>query len=200
MPTIVPITPERQIVGAHSFASFFVMIASRKRSFFPCSSLVSVSFSTINCITWAKPNAPMTRGISWMPDSRLILPNVKRGIPVALSMPIVARIMPNIVEIKPLEGESPSSQLILLKDRIMTATISLGPNINPISASAVPINVKIRMPMVPPKKDATFAVNSAAPGRPFLVSGYPSIAVIIAGESPGIFSRIALNAPPYILP
>ena len=53
---------------------------------------------------------------------------------------------------------------MLLRDRTITATISLGPNSNPISASPTPRKVRIRMPMVPPQKDAIFVVNRAFPG------------------------------------
>ena len=115
-------------------------------------------------MTWLNPNTPMTRGTSSTPDSRLMLPKVNRGMPVAPSVPMVAIMMPSMVEISPLVGESPSSQLMLLRDRTITATISLGPNSNPISASPTPRKVRIRMPMVPPQKDAIFVVNRAFPG------------------------------------
>jgi hypothetical protein len=36
------------------------------------------------------------------------------------------------------------------------------------------------------------AVNRALPAAPFRLKGYPSIAVMTAGESPGMLRRIAL--------
>ncbi len=55
-------------------------------------------------------------------------------------------------------------------------------------------------PMVPAMKELTAAMASAAPARPLRAMGYPSSTVITAAASPGVLSRIAVTAPPYMQP
>ena len=55
------------------------------------------------------------------------------------------------------------------------------------------------IPIVPPTKEARFAVKRACPGLFFFFAiGYPSSIVITAGLSPGMFSKMALKDPPYM--
>ena len=140
------------------------------------------------------------KGVKGIPPRRYMFPKSYLGAPDRVSMPMLARRMPSIVMTTPRMGFSPTSQLMEVMAISSRAVISEGPNLRPMSASAGPMKVRMIIPMVPPMQDATFAVISACPGLfRFEAIGYPSIAVMIAGESPGIFSRIALNAPPYML-
>jgi hypothetical protein len=78
------------------------------------------------------------------------------------------------------------------------AVISAGPNLSPRSANA---DRERQDDHADHTADEGGEVRGeqGLPRRLRLVAiGYPSRAVITAGESPGIFSRIALNAPPYI--
>ena len=80
-------------------------------------------------------------------------------------MPMQASRMPTIVITTPLIGFSPTSHVIEVIAMSSNTVISDGPKARPTRASAGPRIVRIRMPIVPPMKDAMFAVKSACPGR-----------------------------------
>lgn len=54
--------------------------------------------------------------------------------------------------------------------------------------------------MVPATNDPIAAVTRACAARPALAIRLPSIAVITDDDSPGVFGRIAVVDPPYMLP
>ena len=150
-------------------------------------------------MTCENPTVPIINGVNGIPPRRYILPKSYLGDPDKVSIPILASKIPNIVITSPFVGFSPTSQLIDVIAINKIAVISEGPNFRPISARAGPISVRMQIPIVPPINDAIFAVMSACPGLfLFVAIGYPSSAVITAGESPGMFRRIALKLPPYI--
>ena len=141
----------------------------------------------------------MTNGVNGIPPSRYILPNSYLGAPDSVSIPILASKIPNAVMTRPFTGFSPTSHEMDVMAIKSSAVISEGPNFSPRLASPGPIKVKMIIPIMPPTKEAVLAVIRACPGRfRFVAIGYPSSVVTTAGESPGIFKRMALNAPPYI--
>ncbi len=149
-------------------------------------------------ITWLNPNIPITRGISCIPLSMFTFPKLNLDRPSALSTPIVAIIMPRPVASKPPLGCSPRSQPMEVMASMIKRASSAGPNLRPNCARRGPDSVSIIIPIVPPMKEDMVDVERAFPACPFLARGYPSRAVITAGESPGIFKSIALKDPPYI--
>ena len=54
--------------------------------------------------------------------------------------------------------------------------------------------------MVPATNEPIAAVASACAPRPFLAISWPSIAVTIEPDSPGVLSRIEVVEPPYMAP
>ena len=54
--------------------------------------------------------------------------------------------------------------------------------------------------IVPATKEPTAAVARAAPPRPALAIGKPSMVVATDEDSPGVLSRIEVVEPPYIPP
>ena len=75
-------------------------------------------------MTWAKPTAPMMKGVKVMPPIRWMLPKLYRGTPVRVSMPMEATRMPSMVMTTPLVGFSPMSQLMEVMAISSTRVIS----------------------------------------------------------------------------
>ena len=82
----------------------------------------------------------------------------------------------------------------------MSVVYSAGPSCSANSASQGAAKVSPSVAMVPAMNEPIAAVASAGPARPACAIALPSIAVIIAPASPGVFSRMAAVEPPYCAP
>ena len=88
----------------------------------------------------------------------------------------------------------------LKKPNAINAQYSAGPNFN---ASTLSIGDNVTNSIVantPAIKELKPAANIAGPALPFLVILFPSMQVITALLSPGVFSNIAVVLPPYCDP
>ncbi len=82
----------------------------------------------------------------------------------------------------------------------MSAKYSAGPNSSASLTIAGATKVRASVAMVPAMKDPMAAVASACAPLPCRAIAWPSMAVTMLPDSPGVFSRIAVVEPPYIAP
>ena len=82
----------------------------------------------------------------------------------------------------------------------MSAKYSAGPKSSASFTKMGARNVSISVPSVPATKEPMAAVESAAAPLPFLAIRFPSTAVMIEPDSPGVLSRIEVVELPYMAP
>ena len=82
----------------------------------------------------------------------------------------------------------------------MSAKYSAGPNRRASLTSIGATKVSARVAMVPAMKEPMAAVAKAWAPRPCRAISWPSIAVTIEPDSPGVLSRMAVVEPPYMAP
>ena len=115
-------------------------------------------------------------------------------------MPIIAMPMPSSVAKIALRSDRPPMEATMVSAKSMRAKYSGGPNRRAISTSAGASSISIKVAKVPPTKEPMIAAISAVPARPLRASGCPSKVVTADDEQPGVLTRIAVVAPPYIAP
>ena len=101
---------------------------------------------------------------------------------------------------RPRSGEAPSTDETVANATTISAKYSAGPKRSAISASAGAATVRPTMPRVPATNEPIAAVASAADARPACAIRCPSMAVMMAPLSPGVFMRIDVVDPPYMAP
>lgn len=94
----------------------------------------------------------------------------------------------------------PSTTETEVKARTASAKYSAGPKTKAISEMVGAATVRSAVPIVPATKEPMAAVASAAAPRPFFAILFPSSAVIIEPDSPGVLIRIEVVEPPYMAP
>jgi hypothetical protein len=100
----------------------------------------------------------------------------------------------------PRTSESPRTAVTVVSARIMSAKYSAGPNSSASLTSKGATKVSAMVAMVPATNEPIAAVASAWAPRPWRAMAWPSMAVTIEPDSPGVFSRIAVVEPPYMAP
>ena len=126
--------------------------------------------------------------------------NAKRITPVCISVPMVPISTPIKHMPIPLKISPVVNMPTLKKPSAINAQYSAGPNFN---ASTLSIGDNVTNSIVantPAIKELKPAANIAGPAFPFFVILFPSMQVITALDSPGVFSNIAVVLPPYCDP
>ena len=82
----------------------------------------------------------------------------------------------------------------------ISAKYSAGPNSSASLTIKGATKVKARVAIVPATNEPIAAVASAWAPRPWRAMAWPSMAVTIEPDSPGVLSRIEVVEPPYMAP
>ena len=136
-------------------------------------------------IPWRKPGIPK---------------NIKRGLPVIKSNPIVDKTNPIKIEKIVLGISSPPRPTKVAKAITIKAKVSGALNLKATSASGGANKVNKITDTVPPTNEPTAAAVRAVIASPFTAKGLPSKTVATAVDAPGIPNITELIAPPYIAP
>ena len=88
----------------------------------------------------------------------------------------------------------------MVKASTMTAKYSDGPNFNAMSTISGASSVSAITASVPATNEPIAEVASAGPARPRFAIKFPSSAVTIVADSPGVLRRIDVVEPPNIAP
>jgi hypothetical protein len=147
--------------------------------------------------TAKSPTATVTTSI---PSSNCGIPKVNRLCPERVSIPTNPSARPMNRLRNPRATKSPSSAVMVVKASTTSAKYSAGPKRNPICTMNGARNVRPMVPTVPATKEPMAAVASAAAPRPRLAILFPSMAVTMEADSPGVLSRIDVVDPPYMPP
>ena len=95
---------------------------------------------------------------------------------------------------------SPSTAVTVVSASTISAKYSAGPNSSASLTMSGATKVSATVAIVPATNEPIAAVASACAPRPFLAISWPSIAVTIEPDSPGVLSRIEVVEPPYMAP
>ena len=117
------------------------------------------------------PNRPITATRKSKPVSRWVEPNVRRSVPVTVSVPTAASAKPSIIAAMVLNGGSLLVPTKAQKVSRYTAKNSGGPNSSAKPATTGERKVITTTAMNAPTNDEVNAAVSAAPARPCCASG-----------------------------
>src|SRR5881628_27015 len=145
-------------------------------------------------------NNPTATTTTSMPSSNSGMPKVNRACPVWLSIPIKPTNKPKNKLARPRKGDAPSTADTVVKANTITAKYSAGPNCNATSTTSGATKVSAKVASVPATNEPIAEVASAGPARPAFAIMFPSIAVAMVADSPGVLSRMDVVDPPYIAP
>ena len=115
-------------------------------------------------------------------------------------MPTSPRARPKNRLARPRDSEAPSTAVTVVSARTISAKYSAGPNSSAILTISGATKVSAAVAIVPAMKEPIAAVASAWAPRPLRAISWPSMAVTMLPDSPGVLSRIAVVEPPYIAP
>ena len=88
----------------------------------------------------------------------------------------------------------------VVKAKTIRAKYSAGPNFSATSTTMGASSVTRIVAIVPATKEPMAQVASAGPARPFFAIRFPSSAVAMEADSPGVLSKIVVVEPPYMAP
>ena len=111
-------------------------------------------------------NKPINATVKGIPENRLILFMVKRGIPVMGSIPTVDSARPIAPESSPLTGDPCDREAMIVMPSTATEVSSTGPNITATRPSrGATVNSTILL-TTPPTKEANSEMPRACPASP----------------------------------
>src|SRR3974390_2076433 len=122
----------------------------------------------------AMPNRPSASATISTPSNKFGMPKVKRGVPVSMSLPMMPIKRPQMVMATPLSGEPRASVEPANRPSNISEQISAGPNFKASTTRSADRKIISVMPQEAPPNEPMTVMPSAAPPRPFLVSGKPS--------------------------
>ena len=88
----------------------------------------------------------------------------------------------------------------IVRANSISAKYSGGPNRRASSTSVGANSISMSVANVPPRKEPTMAAIRAVPARPLFARGLPSKVETAEDEQPGVLTRMAVVAPPYMAP
>ena len=196
IPTPVPIAEERTTVGE------FRNTALTAGAIFVLATVRAVCSERRKALTISgKPNSPIMIGISAIPLIRLTLPNANRGSAPIGSRPIWATNSPRKPAIHPLSALSREVSVPqIATPKAASKKNSQAPKFRAACVSRGVSVSRKRTLMTVPSMEAVMAITIAEPALPCLAIGNPSTAVAAEAGVPGMFSRIAVCAPPEMDP
>ena len=150
--------------------------------------------------TSESPKKPMMSASSGMPWKSQGMPKVSRATPSSGSMPTCVSSRPNTTIISPFSTDAPSSPAASERLRIISEKYSGGPSRSASRLIVTAVSASTSVEKQPPTNEPIAAIESAAPPRPCLASGWPSKVVTTVSDSPGTFMRTLVIVPPYAAP
>ncbi len=124
------------------------------------------------------------------------IPNVYRVSPLTIALPTSDRSRPIAPLRSPLTRLPADRLAMMVRPNTASQKNSGGPKLNAKRASGGASSTNDAIPTMPPTADARQARVSASSPSPRLAMGNPSNVVAIDCGVPGVFSKIAANAPP----
>ena len=117
-----------------------------------------------------------------------------------MSLPTRPCARPNNRLARPRESELPSTAVTVVKASTIRPKYAAGLKRSATCTIKGAMKVSARVAIVPATNEPIAAVASAWAPRPARAMAWPSIAVTIEPDSPGVLSRIEVVEPPYMAP